>query len=78
LTFDAATSLNNSRDPILGSGGPRQIQLGLRFVFDDGQSQVELLGPTLVGATFSCLPELRELAKFPVPACRALYVQEQG
>lgn len=32
-TFDAATALQNAGDPILGSGGPRQIQLGLRFVF---------------------------------------------
>jgi hypothetical protein len=32
-SFGASTSLNNSGDPILGAGGPRQINLSLRFTF---------------------------------------------
>ena len=32
-TFGVVTSLNNSGDPILGTGGPRQFSLYLKFIF---------------------------------------------
>ena len=32
-TFGLTTTLNNSGDPILGTGGPRQIDLMLKFIF---------------------------------------------
>jgi hypothetical protein len=32
-TFGVVTSLNNSGDPILGTGGPRQIAMYLKLIF---------------------------------------------